>query len=128
MKQHLLEITERKDLLKIQRLAIKVKNKYYFIPTKDIKYIKSSSYYVEIFTTNKEKFIHRISIKDFIKKLDSTLFIRVNRSTIINVYQVKELVSEGQGDFSILMLDGSYFYLSKNYKKEFLIFFGIRTN
>ena len=128
MKHHQLEIIEKRDSLAISRLAIKVKNKYCFVSTNDIKYILSSSYYVEIFTINKEKYVYRISIKDFIRKLDSSLFLRVNRSTIINIYQVKELISEGQGDFSISMLDGTYFSLSKIYKKDFLHFFGIRAS
>ena len=127
MEQHQSEIIEEKDSYRVQRLAIKIKNKYFFISTDDIKYISSSSYYVEIFTIKGEKFLYRISIKDFIKKLDPTFFLRVNRSTIINVFQVKELISEGQGDFSISMLDGTYFSLSKIYKKDFLHFFGIRV-
>lgn len=125
MEQRQLEIIERKDSLKINRIAIKIKNKYCFIATDDIKHILSSSYYAEIYTIHEERFIYRISIKDFIEKLDSNLFLRVNRSTIINIDQVKELISEGQGDFSISMLDGNYFSLSKIYKKDFFNFFGI---
>ena len=128
MQQSQLEKTDTNDSYNIQRLAIKVKNKYCFISTNDIKYISSSSYYVEIFTVNKEKFLYRISIKDFIEQLDSAVFLRVNRSTIINIFQVKELISEGQGDYSISMLDGTYFSLSKIYKKDFLRFFGIRVS
>lgn len=120
-----LEIIAKKDIFKTRRFTVKVKNKYCFIPTENIKYISSMSYYVEVFTINEEKFIQRTSVKDLIQKLDSNLFLRINRSTIINVYQIKELVSEGQGDFSVSMLDGKYFSLSKIYKKELFHYFGI---
>ncbi len=123
MKQHQLRIIGRKNHVKINRLVIKVKNKYCFIATEDIKHVLSSSYYAEIYTIKDERFIYRISIKDFIERLDSSHFLRVNRSTIINIDQVKELISKGQGDFSISMLDGNYFSLSKIYKKEFFNFF-----
>ena len=92
MKQHQFEIIKKEDSFKTKRVAIKVKNKYCFISTEDIKYVLSSSYYAEIYTIKDERFIYRISIKDFIEKLDSNLFLRVNRSTIINIDQVKELL------------------------------------
>ena len=128
MKQNQFKIFNKRDSIKTKRIAVKVKNKYCFISVEDIKYILSSSYYAEIYTIEDERFIYRISIKDFIEKLDSGLFMRVNRSTIININQVKELISEGQGDFSISMIDGNYFSLSKNYKKDFFHFFGIKVS
>ena len=128
MSQNQFEIINKRDSIKTKRVAVKVKNKYCFISTEDIKYVLSSSYYAEIYTIHEERFIYRTSIKDFIEKLDSDLFMRVNRSTIINMNQVNELISEGQGDFSISMLDGNYFSLSKNYKKDFFHFFGIKVS
>lgn len=128
MSQNQFKIINKRDSIKTKRVAVKVKNKYCFISTEDIKYVLSSSYYAEIYTIHEERFIYRTSIKDFIEKLDSDLFMRVNRSTIINMNQVNELISEGQGDFSISMLDGNYFSLSKNYKKDFFHFFGIKVS
>lgn len=104
----------------LDKIVLKIGKKYYFINTTDIKYIISSAYYAEIFTINGEKHIHRISMTDFIKKLSPAMFIRVNRSTILNLNNLKEVVSEGQGDFSIRMKDGEVFSLSKIYKSEFL--------
>jgi two-component system LytT family response regulator len=111
--------------LKIDRLTIKIKNKYHFLPYYDIKYLLSSSHYAEIYILNNEKYVYRISMNDLIKKLDSNLFLRVNRSTIVNTLYVKELISEGLGDYTISMEDKTFFSLSKKYRENFLLKLGV---
>jgi two-component system LytT family response regulator len=103
----------------LESIVIKNGNNFYFINTEDVKYITSSAYYAEIFTMDGKKHIHRISMTDFIKVLGPD-FIRVNRSSILNIGSIERVVSEGMGDYSIVMQDGNTFQLSKNYKMEFM--------
>ena len=111
---------------RIENVVIKKGNNYYFVPTQEIKYISSSAYYAEIFTKDDKKHIYRISMSDFIKLLDES-FIRVNRSTIIKKESIEKIVSEGMGDYSIVMKDGKHFSLGKIYKEPFLTKLKIRT-
>jgi two-component system LytT family response regulator len=104
----------------LDKVVLKAKNKYYFIPVHSIKYILSSTYYAEIITLENKKHLYRISLTDFIEKLNPDNFIRVNRSTIINLKELKEVISEGQSEYSIVMRDNMSFSLTKNYKKDFL--------
>jgi len=101
------------------RLTIKKNDRYYFIVVKDIKYFISSAYYVDIYMTNMEKHVIRTSVKALIDKLYLYKFARINRSTIVNTFQIKEIVSEGFGDYSILMVDEKTFSLTKKYKDTF---------
>ena len=110
----------------LDKIVLKVGARYNFVEVRDIKYIMSSTYYAEIFTSNNTKHIYRISMTDFIKKLPPSLFIRINRSTIINHTCIKEVVSEGQGDYSVIMKDEHAFHLTKNYKTQFLNLMNIR--
>ena len=110
-----------------KKIAIKEKNKFYFIEPRSIKYIVSSAYYAEIIDIKNSKHIIRISMSDFIKSLDSNIFIRINRSTIININEINEVISEGFGDYSIIMNDENFFSLSKNYKKSFFEKLGIKS-
>ena len=103
----------------LERIVIKLGKKYYFVDTKDIKYITSAAYYAEIFTIAQEKHVYRISMSDLIKKLSPNDFIRVNRSSILRLQEIKETISEGLGDFTIIMNDGKSFPLSKIYKEAF---------
>jgi two-component system LytT family response regulator len=110
----------------LDKVVLKLGSRYHFVDIVDIKYITSSAYYAEIFTHNNEKHVYRISMTDFIKKLPPEMFVRINRSTIINHKVIKEVVSEGQGDYSVIMNDDCAFQLTKNYKSEFLKLMDIR--
>ena len=110
----------------LERIVIKVNRKYIFIETDTIQYIKASGYYAEIFTESGERYVYRISMAELAEKLNPTFFSRVNRSAIIHRNYVKEVVSEGQGEYSIVMTDRTSFPLSKTQKGPFLEKMGIR--
>ena len=110
----------------IDNVVIKKGNNYYFVPTDEIKYIISSAYYAEIFTEDNNKHIYRISLNEFIVKLNNN-FMRINRSAIIHNRFIKEIISEGMGGYSIVMKDGKSFSLSKKYKDIVLAQLNIRN-
>lgn len=112
--------------LYLESVVLKKNKKYYFVKVSDISYIKSSGYYAEIYSMNGDKHVHRISMSLFIKQLNPKDFSRVNRSTIVPMKNIKEIISEGLGDFSIRMKDGATFPLGKNYKLDILNKMGIR--
>ncbi len=117
---------DKEEINYLEQIVLKVNKKYYFVKTKDIKYIKSSGYYAEIFTNDKKKHLYRISMTDLVLKLDPEIFSRINRSVIINKKQIKELVNEGLGDFSVIVKDGNSFAITKLYKQEFFKKMGIK--
>ena len=117
---------DKKEPNYLEQIVLKLNKKYYFVKTKDIKYIKSSGYYAEIFTGDKKKHLYRISMTDFLLKLDPEHFSRINRSVIINKKQIKELINEGLGDFSVILKDGNSFAVTKHYKQDFLLKMGIK--
>ena len=116
-------IQEKKYL---ETLVLKSKKKYYFLQVTNIKYITSSGYYVELFTKTNERHVHRISMKELISKLDPIAFFRINRSVIIHKKYIHEVISEGIGDYSVVMNDNTSFALSKKYRSTFLNHMGIK--
>ncbi|GAB5398822.1 MAG: LytTR family DNA-binding domain-containing protein [Aureisphaera sp.] len=111
----------------LEKIVLKSNKKYIFIETEMVKYIKASGYYAEIFTQQGDKHLYRISMTALSQKLNPGTFSRVNRSAIVNRNFVKEVISEGQGDFSIVMTDREAFPLSKTQKATFLTQMGIRS-
>ncbi|MDC8002852.1 LytTR family DNA-binding domain-containing protein [Aureisphaera galaxeae] len=111
----------------LDKIVLKSNKKYIFVATENVQYIKASGYYAEIFTHKGEKHLYRISMTELSQKLDPTSFSRVNRSAIVNRNFVKEVISEGLGDFSIVMTDQTAFPLSKTHKSTFLKQMGIRS-
>lgn len=108
-----------------ERIPISSGNKTIFVYPDDILYIAASNYYVEIYT-KKTKHLLRNSMNNLIQKLDSNKFIRIHRSSIININCIEELISSNHGEVDVKMHDNKKFRVSKSYRKEFLTKIGVR--
>lgn len=53
------------------------------------------------------------------KKLDPQKFVRIHRSTIININFIKEIEVWGRGEHKIAMADGKTFPISRTYRNNF---------
>lgn len=115
--------TEVKSQVK-DKLAIKLGNKVSFLEMKEIKYIVASGYYAEIFTEEK-KHLLRESLTNLTEKLDPNQFIRIHRSTIININSISELIHSNYGEIDLKTTDNKLFRISKSYKKDFQNLMGI---
>jgi len=109
----------RLDQLFKKRLPIKSGNKIYFINTTEIKYITASGYYAEIYTGNKKNLL-RESLTRLMDILDPETFIRIHRSTIVNLKFVNEIINSNYSEVDVKMVDGQLFRISKGYKKRFI--------
>ncbi len=107
-----------------EKLPVKLGNKVFFINVKDINYIMASGYYAEIFTDEK-KHLLRESLNNLIESLDPAKFIRIHRSTIINLNEIEGLVNSNYGEIDAKMNDKKLFRVSKSYKKKFLTKMGL---
>ena len=43
-------------------------------------------------------------------------FVRIHRSTLVNIYRVRELLSLSKGEFTVVLLGGTELKLSRNYR------------
>jgi two-component system LytT family response regulator len=43
-------------------------------------------------------------------------FVRIHRSTLVNIYRVRELLPLSKGEFTVVLLDGTELKLSRNYR------------
>ena len=107
-----------------EKLPVKLGNKVFFIDKNHIKYILASGYYAEIYTDDK-KHLLRESLSNLIESLDPAKFIRIHRSTIINISEIKGLVNSNYGEVDVKMNDQNLFRVSKSYKKVFLTKMGL---
>ncbi|RIV71555.1 LytR/AlgR family response regulator transcription factor [Flagellimonas aequoris] len=90
--------------------------KKYFLKRDTIQYICSEGYYAN-FIMEGEKKVLRISLKKLEKVLPDN-FIRINKSTILNYHNIKELVNNISLT-KIIMKDGNEFHVSDGYKEAF---------
>jgi two-component system LytT family response regulator len=101
------------------RFPIRENNRTVFLNKDRIKYICASSYYSDIHSIEK-KYTVRDSLKNLMVQLNTSNFVRIHRSTIINVDHMLELVHSDYNEMDVRMQDQELFRISKSYKKDFL--------
>lgn len=99
------------------KLALKHGSKVSLVAPADIRYIEASGYYIEVFTQEK-RILLRESMQQILEQLDPKIFLRIHRSTIINMQYLAEIQHVGSGDVEVRMKDGKRFRVSKSYREE----------
>jgi two-component system LytT family response regulator len=51
-------------------------------------------------------------------RLDQKRFLRINRSTIVNVDRIKELQPMFHGDYTVILRNGARLTLSRGYREK----------
>lgn len=100
IRQLLQETQQQPD---ISTIPVKVGNKISLIPIADIYYFESKEKYVFIHTRDKEYLIDYPL--NFLEERLPQLFLRVNRSYIVNRFRIKEIHKYFKGTFIFIMND-----------------------
>ncbi len=101
----------------MDRLLIKVGNRYLFVNIDSIDWIEAEGNYMRIHK-GKESHLIRETLFNLEKKLNPAVFIRVNRSTIINVNRIKELRSLKYSNVEVHIEGGQSWIWGKKYRKS----------
>jgi LytTr DNA-binding domain len=101
----------------INRLVLKHKGKTEFVPFDEISHLKASGSYVEIYSSKGKSTITG-SLKHFSSQLPFPRFIRIHRSFIVNVDQVKTIISTANDDYKVITHSGEVLRLSRTYKES----------
>jgi two-component system, LytTR family, response regulator len=100
------------------RIVFKSKGRILFLPVTDIRWVAAEENYVRI-CTDRESHLLRETMAHLEARLDPASFIRVHRSTIVNLQYVKEIRTDTQeGEPSVLMRDGQKLPLSRGYRSR----------
>jgi len=83
--------SKKEILTKDDRLFLNVKNKPHIIKVDDIIFIKAEGEYSNIHLIDGLKILKRKSLKEWEKQLPSNIFLRIHRSTIINVNYLNKI-------------------------------------
>lgn len=105
-------------------VSIKLAGKVCFLEPAEIKYIEASSYYIELYTSEK-KYLVRETLAGIQERLDPSLFFRIHRSTIINRIHLQEVIHLGSGEVEVRMRDARCFRVSRSYRESFFRLLGI---
>lgn len=98
------------------RIVFKSKGRILFLPVTDIRWIGAEENYVRI-CTERESHLLRETMAHLETRLDPESFIRVHRSTIVNLQHVREIRTDTpDGESFVLMSDGQRLPVSRGFR------------
>jgi two-component system LytT family response regulator len=95
-----------------RRLLVHHGTKGFFVSVNDIEWIDAADYYSCLHVGTKSLML-RQTIKQLANTLDPQKFVRVHRSVIVNVEQVREIFREGPSEGSVVLTNGQRLKMSK---------------
>ncbi|HNP18956.1 MAG TPA: LytTR family DNA-binding domain-containing protein [Fulvivirga sp.] len=98
-------------------LFVQKSEKLLNIEVRDIVHLEASGDYTVI-TTKADQYLSSSGIGKLEEKLDPELFIRIHRSTIINLNALKEIEKHFNGGLIVKMENGKSFPVSRTYAKQ----------
>ncbi|HEX5235810.1 MAG TPA: LytTR family DNA-binding domain-containing protein [Silvibacterium sp.] len=108
----------KKDPPYTTRIVFKSKGRILFLPVTDIRWVMAEENYMRI-CTERESHLLRETMAHLEARLDPASFIRVHRSTIVNLHYVKEIRTDTPGgEPFVLMRDGQKLPLSRGYRSR----------
>lgn len=99
------------------RIVFKSRGRILFLPVSSIRWIGAEENYVRI-CTESESYLLREPIGRLEEKLDPQLFLRVHRSSIVNLQFVKEVRTENTGESVVILLNGQRLSMSRSYRSR----------
>ncbi len=88
------------------------------IKTEDVFYFSANPPYVTIYHKNK-KYLHSETLISLTSQLDNKKFVRIHKSFIVNIYFVASYKSRLNGDYDLVLKNGTQLRVSRNYASSF---------
>jgi two-component system LytT family response regulator len=90
----------------LERLVVRVGPKIIFVPIADLDYLEAEANYVRIHAGGRS-YLLRDTLGGILERLPPERFLRVHRSTIVNIERIKEVQPMFKGTYHIRLHDGT---------------------
>ena len=101
--------------LTLDRLIVKSSGRIYFVRTADIDWCEAEGNYVRVHVGAQQHLV-RETMNRMEAQLDAAQFVRIHRSTIVNVDRIQELRSSFNGEHLVLLRTGTRLTMSRGYR------------
>jgi two-component system LytT family response regulator len=99
----------------LDRLVVKAGGTTRFIRVADIDWIEGAGVYVNLHIAGKE-LLYRSALNELAGHLDPLRFIRVHRSSVVNIDSIFELQPISHGEFELVLKNGHRLRVSRTYR------------
>ena len=102
---------------KQDRLVVKSGGRVFFVRTDDIEWIEAAGNYVRLHLKD-QSHLFRETMNQMEARLDPQRFFRIHRSRIVNTERIKELQPWFNGEFVVVLQNGTQLRLSRSYREK----------
>lgn len=101
----------------LERVIIKAGGRVIFRRTDEIDWIEAYGNYVRLHL-GRSAYLLRETISNLEAQLDPAKFVRIHRSTLIQVDRVREMQPQLGGQYKVILMDGTSLRLSRRYRRN----------
>lgn len=105
----------RLDNTFLDRIVIRERDKTDLIRVESIDCIESAGVYVALHV-GPERVIHRTALGELIGRLDPRRFVRVHRSTVVNIDSILHMEPATHGEFDLVLRGGQRVHVSRTFR------------
>ena len=102
---------------KLDRLVVKSGGRVFFLRTDQIEWIEAAGNYVRLHLPDTSH-LFRETMNNMEARLDGSRFVRIHRSRIVNTDRIKELQPWFNGEYVVVLQNGTRLTLSRGYREK----------
>jgi two-component system LytT family response regulator len=104
----------------LTRLAVRVGERVYYVRTADIDWVEADGNYLRLHTgtgtPQAKAHLIRKPLAALAEELNPAQFARIHRSALVNIDRIRELRALSDGEYQVLLTDGTKLKLSRTYR------------
>jgi two-component system LytT family response regulator len=115
--QHVMQMfSERAESERyLDRIVLKSNGVTHLVRVADIDWIEGAGVYVNLHVAGRPV-LHRASLNELAEKLDPQRFVRVHRSSIVNIDSILRMEQISHGEFDVVLKHGGQTRVSRTYR------------
>jgi two-component system, LytTR family, response regulator len=103
----------------LERVVVRVNDRFVLLKLSEVDWVESAANYLKLHARGRW-FMLRMTMAELEEKLGPRKFVRIHRSTIVNVDRLVEVKPSPHGDFDVLLNDGTTLRMSRGYRYNLL--------
>ena len=100
-----------------EKFLIKSASRVFFVKAEEIDWIEAADYYVCLHVGGQNHLL-RETMSEMEAKLAPARFLRIHRSTIVNLSRVRSIQARAGGEYAVVLEDGTLLRLSRSRKEQ----------
>lgn len=101
----------------VRRIAVKSSGRTVFVDVDDVDWVAAAENYVELHVGRESHLLH-VTLTTLERSLDPARFLRIHRSTIVQVPRIVELIPGAHGEYEIVLRDGARLTSGRTYAEK----------